>query len=199
MTDTQPSRKKTSKEQPQAEAKTAEGDTQVIVEEPLDQAVPESRDAASQEAAPEPRDTASPETALAVVEAPAVEGTEMAQAGETPPGAETAEDISLDPAVIKLVEYAKEKKSLSYEELSDYLPEHIANTDKIEKVLSLLEKNNVQLVEEESAGEEERNLPWWTIPSGCTCEKSAGKACSPQSRKLNFPSRWKMVKTSSKG
>ena len=155
MTDTQPSRKKTSKEQPQAEAKTAEGDTQVIVEEPLDQAVPESRDAASQEAAPEPRDTASPETALAVVEAPAVEGTEMAQAGETPPGAETAEDISLDPAVIKLVEYAKEKKSLSYEELSDYLPEHIANTDKIEKVLSLLEKNNVQLVEEESAGEEE--------------------------------------------
>jgi RNA polymerase primary sigma factor len=62
---------------------------------------------------------------------------------------------SIDPAVIKLIEYAKVKKTLSYEELSDYLPEHIANTDKIEQVLALLEKNNVQLIEEESAGEED--------------------------------------------
>jgi RNA polymerase primary sigma factor len=65
------------------------------------------------------------------------------------------EELSIDPAVIKLIEYAKEKKTLSYEELSDYLPEHIANTDKIEQVLALLEKNNVQLIEEESAGEED--------------------------------------------
>jgi RNA polymerase primary sigma factor len=65
------------------------------------------------------------------------------------------QDITLDPAVIKLVEYAKEKKTLSYEELSDYLPEHIANSDKIEQVLALLETNNVQLIEEEGAGEDE--------------------------------------------
>jgi RNA polymerase primary sigma factor len=57
--------------------------------------------------------------------------------------------------VIKLIEYAKEKKTLSYEELSDYLPEHITNSDKIEQVLTLLEANNVQLVEEESADEGE--------------------------------------------
>jgi RNA polymerase primary sigma factor len=65
------------------------------------------------------------------------------------------EELSIDPAVIKLIEYAKVKKTLSYEELSDYLPEHIANTDKIEQVLALLEKNNVQLIEEESGGEDE--------------------------------------------
>jgi RNA polymerase primary sigma factor len=65
------------------------------------------------------------------------------------------EEPSIDPAVIKLIEYAKVKKTLSYEELSDYLPEHIANTDKIDQVLALLEKNNVQLIEEEGAGEED--------------------------------------------
>jgi RNA polymerase primary sigma factor len=65
------------------------------------------------------------------------------------------QDMSLDPAVIKLIDYAKDKKSLSYEELSDYLPEHIANTDKIEQVLALLEANNVQLIEEDSSADEE--------------------------------------------
>ncbi|MDR2103668.1 MAG: RNA polymerase sigma factor RpoD [Treponema sp.] len=66
-----------------------------------------------------------------------------------------APDMALDPAVLKLIAYAKEKKTLSYEELSDYLPEHIANSDKIEQVLVLLEENNVQLIEEEGAGEDE--------------------------------------------
>ena len=78
---------------------------------------------------------------------------------QTPAVADQAEqDISLDPAVIKLIEYAKEKKTLSYEELSDYLPEHIANSDKIEQVLVLLESNNVQLTEEESAGDDDGEI-----------------------------------------
>ncbi|MDR2143721.1 MAG: RNA polymerase sigma factor RpoD [Treponema sp.] len=64
-------------------------------------------------------------------------------------------DITIDPAVAKLIEYAKDKKTLSYDELSDFLPEHIANSDKIEQVLILLETNNVQLIEEESGAEEE--------------------------------------------
>jgi RNA polymerase primary sigma factor len=67
----------------------------------------------------------------------------------------TVPDLALDPAVLKLIEYAKEKKTLSYEELSDYLPEQIANSDRIEQVLALLEANNVQLVEEEASGDEE--------------------------------------------
>ncbi|MCL2809345.1 MAG: RNA polymerase sigma factor RpoD [Treponema sp.] len=66
------------------------------------------------------------------------------------------QDIS-DPAIIKLLEYGKVKKTLSYEELSDFLPEHITNSDKIEQVLALLEANNVQLVEEENISDEEEN------------------------------------------
>ena len=54
----------------------------------------------------------------------------------------------LDPAVVKLIEYARGKKTLSYDELSYFLPEHITNSDKIEQILVLLEANNVQLIEE---------------------------------------------------
>ncbi|MCL2214667.1 MAG: RNA polymerase sigma factor RpoD [Treponema sp.] len=60
-----------------------------------------------------------------------------------------------DPAILKLLEYGKQKKSLSYEELSDFLPEYITNSDKIEQVLTLLEANNVQLIEEENASDED--------------------------------------------
>jgi hypothetical protein len=63
-----------------------------------------------------------------------------------------------DPAVIKLVEYAKEKKTLSIEELSDYLPDYISNTEKIEPVLALLESNNVQIIVDESSGEDEADI-----------------------------------------
>jgi RNA polymerase primary sigma factor len=66
-----------------------------------------------------------------------------------------SDEVISDPAIIKLLEYAKAKKTLSYEELSDFLPEHITNSDKIESVLALLEANNVQLIEEESASEED--------------------------------------------
>lgn len=65
------------------------------------------------------------------------------------------EEAVTDPAITKLLEYAKVKKTLSYEELSDFLPEHITNSDKIEQVLALLEANNVQLIEEDSASDEE--------------------------------------------
>jgi len=64
-------------------------------------------------------------------------------------------DLQLDPAVAKLIEYAKQKKTLSYDELSDFLPEHIVNTDKIEGVLALLESNNIQLIEEDTLGDDD--------------------------------------------
>jgi len=50
----------------------------------------------------------------------------------SPLGADTSGAASplIDPAVIKLIEYAKEKKVLSFEELSDYLPDYISNTEK---------------------------------------------------------------------
>ena len=75
----------------------------------------------------------------------------------TQPGEKASFDAQTasDPAIMKLLEYAKEKKTLSYEELSDFLPEHITNSDKIEQVLALLEANNVQLVEEDGSSEED--------------------------------------------
>ncbi|MDR0719633.1 MAG: RNA polymerase sigma factor RpoD [Treponema sp.] len=103
-----------------------------------------------------------PNTAQAVVEQPLATETQSAvklQLAVEPPAVETDAPPEIpaaeDPAVIKLIEYAKEKKVLSYEELQDYLPDHIANTDKIEEVLVLLVNNNIQLIEEDSSGEEE--------------------------------------------
>jgi RNA polymerase primary sigma factor len=61
----------------------------------------------------------------------------------------------MDPAIIKLLDYAREKKSLSFEEITDFLPEHITNSDKIEQVLALLEKNKIQLIEEDSVHDED--------------------------------------------
>jgi RNA polymerase primary sigma factor len=71
-------------------------------------------------------------------------------------------DLSKDPAVIKLIDYAKTKKSLSYDEMNDLLPNNIVNSDKIEEVIMLLEKNNIRLEDEEPPaeeyGEEEESL-----------------------------------------
>ncbi len=63
-------------------------------------------------------------------------------------------ELQTDPAVVKLLEYAKNKKSISYDEVNDFLPNHIVNSEKIDEVISLLEKNNITLEEEELAVEE---------------------------------------------
>lgn len=49
-------------------------------------------------------------------------------------------DLENDSSVQKLLEYAKEKKSVTYDEVNDFLPDSITNTDKIEEVMNLLEK-----------------------------------------------------------
>ena len=64
-------------------------------------------------------------------------------------------DLELDPAIAKLLEYARAKKSISFDELSDFLPEHILNSEKIDGILALLEANNIQLEEEEIQIEDE--------------------------------------------
>ena len=53
-----------------------------------------------------------------------------------------------DPAVNKLLEYARKKKKITYDEVSDFLPEEIVNSDKIEDVFSLLEKHSVEIEED---------------------------------------------------
>lgn len=58
-------------------------------------------------------------------------------------------DLELDPALVKLLDYAKTKKTISFDELSDFLPEQLLNSDKIDGVLALLESNNIQVEEED--------------------------------------------------
>jgi RNA polymerase primary sigma factor len=64
-------------------------------------------------------------------------------------------DLELDPAIAKLLEYAKTKKSISFDELSDFLPEHVLNSEKIDGILALLEANDIKLEEEDIQVEDE--------------------------------------------
>jgi RNA polymerase primary sigma factor len=71
-------------------------------------------------------------------------------------------DLQSDPAIVKLIAYAKKKKSVTYEEVNDFLPDEIANSDRIEEVMAILEKNNIKMEEEEidlPEEEEEEKAP----------------------------------------
>ncbi len=57
-------------------------------------------------------------------------------------------DLQNDPAVLKLIEYAKTKNSINFDVVNDFLPDSIVNSDKIEEVIAILEKNNITLEEE---------------------------------------------------
>ncbi|HAK47579.1 MAG TPA: RNA polymerase sigma factor RpoD [Spirochaeta sp.] len=59
-------------------------------------------------------------------------------------------ELQTEPAVEKLLEYAKNKKSVTYGEINDMLPDSIVNSDKIEEIIALLEKNKVSIVEDPS-------------------------------------------------
>jgi len=73
-------------------------------------------------------------------------------------------DIELDPAIVKVLEYAKEKKTISFDELSDMLPEQILNSDKMEAIINLLVSSNIK-IEEEVQAEEEALPKLVAIPS----------------------------------
>ncbi len=57
--------------------------------------------------------------------------------------------LDKNPAIIKLLEYGRKKKVLSYEEVNSMLPEDLLNSDQIEDVLTLIEKNNILLEDDE--------------------------------------------------
>ena len=62
-------------------------------------------------------------------------------------------DLLTDPAFVQLLEYARQKKSISYEEVHDRLPDHLVNSDRIDEVAALLEQNDVKL-EDDEAGDD---------------------------------------------
>jgi len=102
------------------------------------------------------------ESAKDLMTADAAPQVEIPENGEVPGGILMAENLSDDeikniPAIQKLLEDAKAKKQISYDELSGYLPESIANSKKIDVVLAMLEKENISIaldLQEEAAIEE---------------------------------------------
>ncbi len=80
--------------------------------------------------------------------------------------AKGSSELADDPAIKKLLEYAKGKKSVSYDEVNDFLPDSIVHSDRIEEVIGLLEKHNIKLededinldLEEEKPGKDRKKL-----------------------------------------
>jgi RNA polymerase primary sigma factor len=68
-------------------------------------------------------------------------------------------ELKDDPAMRKLLEYAKGKKSVSYDEVNDFLPDAIVNSDRIEEVIALLEKHSIKLEDEEISLEIDEEKP----------------------------------------
>jgi len=54
-------------------------------------------------------------------------------------------ELQNDPAMLKLIDYAKGKERVSYEEVHDFLPDSVVNSDKIDDVIAILAKHNVHL------------------------------------------------------
>ncbi len=68
-------------------------------------------------------------------------------------------DLAQDPAIQKLIAYAKKKKTITYDEVNDFLPEEIVSSDRIEEVIAILEKNEIKLEEEDLSLEVEEEKP----------------------------------------
>ncbi|MBO5099989.1 MAG: RNA polymerase sigma factor RpoD [Treponema sp.] len=64
-------------------------------------------------------------------------------------------DQELDPKVVKLIDYAKEKQFISWDEINEHLGQDFVNSPKMEEVLQLLTKNNIQVMEEDALEEDE--------------------------------------------
>nr|WP_174266722.1 RNA polymerase sigma factor RpoD [Spirochaeta thermophila] len=59
---------------------------------------------------------------------------------------------TMHPSVQKLIEYGKRKGILTYDDLSDFLPEEISDSEeKIQEVLAVLEEAHIQVVEEDDS------------------------------------------------
>ena len=64
-------------------------------------------------------------------------------------------DQELDPKVEKLLEYAKDKQIVSWDEINEILGQDFVNSPKMEDVLQLLTQNNIQVMEEVTDLDEE--------------------------------------------
>ena len=63
-------------------------------------------------------------------------------------------DQELDPSVQKLLDYAKDKQIVSWDEINEILGQDFVNSPKMEPVLQLLTQNNIQVMEEDDLDDE---------------------------------------------
>ena len=64
---------------------------------------------------------------------------------------EDDDDIPLDPNVQKLLDYAKSRQIISWDEITEILTTEYVNSPKMEEVLQLLTQNNIQVMEEDDS------------------------------------------------
>ncbi|MBP5752648.1 MAG: RNA polymerase sigma factor RpoD, partial [Treponema sp.] len=56
--------------------------------------------------------------------------------------------MALDPQVQKLLDYARSKQVISWDEITEMLTPEFITSPNMEEVLELLSKNNIQVMEE---------------------------------------------------
>ena len=61
----------------------------------------------------------------------------------------------LNPQIAKLIEVAKEKQVISWDEISDILGQDFVNSPQMEDVLVLLSQKNIQVMEDTSLDDED--------------------------------------------
>lgn len=85
-------------------------------------------------------------------------------------------DQELDPAIVKLVEYGKTKKVLNWDEINEMLPPEILNSDKMDTVLMVLEKNKIQVIEEDLVlDDEDEDMQEQAEDAEANAEEKSGK------------------------
>jgi len=108
---------------------------------------------------PPPRTKASQKSSARGRGADRVKAAARARSADQARTIQASADIRNDPSIRKLLAYAKGKKSVSYDEVSDFLPDAIVHSDRIGEVIALLEKHKIKLEEEEISLELEEEKP----------------------------------------
>ena len=69
------------------------------------------------------------------------------------------EETSINPAVQKLLDFAKDKPFVTWDEATDILGQDFVNSPQMENVLKYLNEKNIQLVEPDLISDEEPDMP----------------------------------------
>ena len=65
------------------------------------------------------------------------------------------QELELEPEIVKLLTYVKEKKIVSWDELVDILGQDYVASQKMETVLKILEENEVKVVMSEDSDDDD--------------------------------------------